>query len=109
MTLMGPQGGTSPDGQARYEQALTEVTAILARLGRLLGQRVTVEPLDTERFGAEVTGNLTSAELASSGDRGAVIVWLAGQNQPIPIRRVVHEDAAAAGIPSSAGPKWLDA
>lgn len=90
-----------------YEQALTEVTAILARLGRLLGKRITVEPLDPAEP-REITGRLTSAELASSGDQGAVIVWLAGQNRPLPIKRLVCEDAEAKGIPSSAGPKWLD-
>lgn len=90
----------------RYEQALTEVTGILARLGRLLGKRITVEPLD-ECEGTEITGRLTSAELAQSGDKGAVIVWLSGMNRPIPIRRLVHEDAEALGIASSAGPKWL--
>jgi hypothetical protein len=91
----------------RYEQALTEVTAIIARLGSLLGRRITVEPLDPAEP-REITGRLTSAELAQSGDKGAVIVWLAGQNRPLPIRRLVHEDAEAKGIPSSAGPRWLE-
>ena len=85
-------------------QALSAVTSILAGLGRLLGKRVTVETVD----GRQVTGRLSSAELASDGAAGAVLVWLSGQPDRVAVTRVVHEDADVAGIENTAGPKWLN-
>ncbi|HET9144108.1 hypothetical protein [Actinophytocola sp.] len=87
------------------------MTAILSRLGGLLGNKITVE-IQGEQLGypdgAEITGRLSSVELASDGEHGGVLVWLSGMNNRLLIRRVVHEDATAAGIENTAGPKWLN-
>jgi hypothetical protein len=93
-----------------YVTALDAVAALMSRMGRLLGGRITVEidgPQQGYPDGAEVTGRLSSVELARDGDRSGVLVWLSGMRDRLLIRRVVHEDAAAAGIENTAGPKWL--
>jgi hypothetical protein len=94
-----------------YEAALDQVTTILSRLGKLLGNKITVEiagPQGGYPDGAEITGRLTSVELARDGDRSGVIVWLSGMNGGVVIRRVAHEDATKVGIENTAGPKWLN-
>lgn len=94
-----------------YEAALDAVTALMARMGRLLGNKITVE-IEGDQHGypdgAEITGRLSSVELARDGDRGGVLVWLSGVQGRLLIRRVVHEDATAKGIENTAGPKWLN-
>lgn len=94
-----------------YEAALDAVTALMARMGRLLGKKITVEIEGAQQGypdGAEITGRLSSVELARDGDQGGILVWLSGINNRLLIRRVVHEDATAAGIENTAGPKWLN-
>jgi hypothetical protein len=94
-----------------YEAALDAVTKVLAGMGRLLGNKITVE-IEGDQLGypdgAEITGRLSSVELAQDGDRGGILVWLSGMNNRLLIRRVVHEDATAVGIENTAGPKWLN-
>jgi hypothetical protein len=107
------QDDTTPQVQQQdpHEAALDAVTKILSHMGRLLGNKVTVE-IDGAQHGysdgAEVTGRLTSVELAQDGDKGGILVWLSGVPGRLLIRRVVHEDATAAGIENTAGPKWLN-
>jgi hypothetical protein len=108
------QDETNPaqrDQRDPYEDALDAVTALLAHMGRLLGNKITVE-IDGAQLdypdGAEITGRLSSVELARDGDRGGVLVWLSGIPGRLLIRRVVHEDATTAGIENTAGPKWLN-
>lgn len=99
---------TAPDP---YEAALDEVTTAMARLGRLLGNKVTVEIRGAQHGypdGAEITGRLSSVELARDGDQGGVLVWLSGIPGRLLIRRIVHEDATAVDIENTAGPKWLN-
>jgi hypothetical protein len=99
-----------PD-QDPHEAALDAVTKILSHMGRLLGNKITVE-IDGAQHGypdgAEVTGRLSSVELAQDGDQGGILVWLSGVPGRLLIRRVVHEDATVAGIENTAGPKWLN-
>lgn len=94
-----------------YEAALDVVTKLLSHMGRLLGNKITVE-IDGAQHGypdgTEITGRLSSVELAQEGDRGGVMVWLSGVPGRLLIRRIVHEDATAAGIENTAGPKWLN-
>lgn len=94
-----------------YKAALDAVTALMGRMGRLLGKKVTVE-IDGAQHGypdgTEVTGRLSSVELAQDGNRGGIMVWLSGVPGRLLIRRVVHEDATKAGIENTAGPKWLN-
>lgn len=97
--------------QDPYETALDTVTKVLSRMGGLLGKKITVE-IDGAQLGypdgAEITGRLSSVELARDGDQGGILVWLSGMSNRLLIRRVVHEDATAAGIENTAGPKWLN-
>lgn len=94
-----------------YEAALDAVTKLLSHMGRLLGNKITVE-IDGAQHGypdgTEITGRLSSVELAQEGDRGGILVWLSGVPGRLLIRRIVHEDATAAGIENTAGPKWLN-
>lgn len=102
---------TNPAARDPREDALDVVTAMFARAGRLLGNKITVE-IDGAQLGhpdgAHVTGRLSSFELAQDGGRSGVFVWLSGMNNRLMIRRIVHEDATAAGIENTAGPKWLN-
>lgn len=105
------QDETNPAQRDPHEDALDAVTKILAHMGRLLGNKVTVEIEGAQQGypdGAEITGRLSSVELAQDGDQGGILVWLSGMNNRLLIRRVVHEDATAAGIENTAGPKWLN-
>lgn len=102
---------TEPAARDPYEVALDAVTALMSRMGKLLGNKITVEidgPQQGYPDGAEITGRLSSVEVARDGDRSGVLVWLSGMNNRLLIRRVVHEDATAAGIENTAGPKWLN-
>lgn len=100
-----------PQQQDPYEAALDAVTKILSHMGRLMGNKITVEIDGAQQGypdGAEITGRLSSVELAQDGDRGGILVWLSGMDNRLLIRRVVHEDATQAGIENTAGPKWLN-
>lgn len=97
--------------QDPHEAALDAVTAMFARAGKLLGNKITVEidgPQQGYPDGAFITGRMSSFELAQDGDRAGVLVWLSGMNNRLLIRRIVHEDATQAGIENTAGPKWLN-
>lgn len=106
--MMSEPAVPEPDS---YNTALDAVAKILSGMGRLLGNKITVE-IDGAQHGypdgAEITGRLSSVELAQDGDRGGILVWLSGIPGRLLIRRVVHEDATAAGIENTAGPKWLN-
>ena len=106
---------TTPVSRDPREDALDAVTAMFARAGKLLGNKITVEIDGAQQGypdGAEITGRMSSFELAQDGDRAGVLVWLSGMNNRLLIRRIVHEDATqangGAGIENTAGPKWLN-
>jgi hypothetical protein len=106
-----PDDQTSPASRDPYEAALDAVISIVSRMGKLLGRKITVEIDGAQQGypdGAEITGRLSSVELARDGDQGAILVWLSGMNNRLRIRRVVHEDATTAGVENTAGPKWLN-